>query len=180
MGYTLTMTVFPTSPVFDGEVDVALPNSGEQRLLQEGEAVKIGSGRAIDSVNFDSAPFEKLWPISSGIESSTGAFRFTPPWPRRIRSVRSDDDIFVVPEGYATRLDAPLNVNITVPGEYVRAEDLTPLNVPAGNTVRSFILHFHPEHGGDRRRFERTAGSITFDRPVIGLIVLHKGTSSKR
>jgi hypothetical protein len=160
--------------VFDGEVDVALPDSTEKRLLKEGESARIGNGKVIESVDFDGTVFEKLWPVSSGIESSSGAFRFTPPWPRRIRFVRSDDDIFVVPEGYITRLTEPLTVNITTPGEYVHEKSLTPLELSSGQTVRSFLLHFHPEHDGDRRRFARTAGSIRFERPVLGLIVLHE------
>ncbi len=160
--------------VFAGEVDVALRDSGEKRLLKEGETVRVGIGRAIKSVDFDTATFEKLWPISSGIRSSTGAFRFALPWPRKLRFVRSDNEIFVVPEGYVTMLAKPLKVNIASPGEYVRGETLTEAELPAAQVVRSFILHFHPEHDGKRPNFERTTGSITFDRPVLGLIVLHK------
>jgi hypothetical protein len=160
--------------VFDGEVDVALPDSAEKRLLQEGEAASIGIGNEIETTDFDGAPFERLWPVSSGIEASTGAFRFTPPWPRRIRFVRSDNDIFVAPEGYVTTLTEPLKVNISEPGKYAREESLSPSDVSSGRMVRSFILHFHPEHDGRRRRFARTTGSIRFDRPVLGLIVLHR------
>ncbi len=160
--------------VFDGEVDVARRDSGNRRLLKEGEAARVGIGQAIETVGFQTAPFEELWPISSGIKSSTGAFRFAPPWPRRLRFVRSDDQVFVVPEGYVTTLAEPLKVNIASPGKYVRAETLTPSELPAGQVVRSFILHFHPEHDGERRRFERITGRITFDRPVLGLIVLHE------
>jgi ferric-dicitrate binding protein FerR (iron transport regulator) len=160
--------------VFDGEVEVSSMGNGITKLLKEGEAVRVTNNKEIEPARFDTSAYEKLWPISSGIERSTGAFRFSPPWPRRLRFVRSDDDIFVVPEGYVTTLVEPLRVNITSPGKYVRAENLTPSEIPAGRPVRSFILHFHPNHDGDRQRFERTTGSITFDRPVLGLIVLHK------
>lgn len=160
--------------VFDGEVDVALPDVAEKRLLKEGETVTIGTANEIETTDFDSAPFEKLWPVSSGIEGSTGAFRFTPPWPRRIRFVRSDNEIFVAPEGYVTTLTEPLKVNISEPGQYARQESLSPTDVSSGRMVRSFILHFQPEHGEQTRRLERTTGSIRFDRPVLGLIVLHE------
>ncbi|MDP7274531.1 MAG: FecR domain-containing protein [Planctomycetaceae bacterium] len=160
--------------VFDGEVDVALPGSGEKLLLKEGESVRVEDGEDIETADFDTAPYAKIWPISSGIERSTGAFRFTPAWPRRLRFVRSDDEIFVAPEGYVTTLDRPLKVNVSAPGEYFRAEEVSVLELPAGRAVRSFILHFHPRHDGRRRRFKRTTGSITFDRPVLGLIVLHE------
>jgi len=160
--------------VFDGEVEVSPAGDGSKKRLREGEAVRVMNNNAVEPAQFDTTAYEELWPISSGIERSTGAFRFSPPWPRRLRFVRSDDDIFVVPEGHATTLAEPLRVNITKPGRYVRAENLTPSVISAGRAVRSFILHFHPNHGGDRRRFERTTGSITFDRPVLGLIALHE------
>ncbi len=160
--------------VFDGEVEVTSRDSSTKRLLQEGEAAKVGIGQTIETIDFDAAPFERLWPVSSGIKGSTGAFRFAPPWPRRLRFVQGDDEIFVVPQGYVTTLAEPLKVNIADPGEYVRAETLVSSELPAGLAVRSFVLHFDPEHDGEHRRFERTTGSITFDRPVLGLIVLHE------
>ena len=159
--------------VFDGEVDVALSGSEAKRLLKEGEAARIGTGKTIESTEFQGKVFEKLWPVSSGIESSTGAFRFTPQWPRHIRFIRSDDDIFVAPEGYITTLAEPLKVNIFESGEYVRESELKANDLPSGTKVRSFILHFHPEHRENRRNFGRTTGSIRFDRPVLGLIFLH-------
>ena len=160
--------------VFDGEVEVSPAGDGSKQLLKEGEAVRVTSNKDIEPAEFDTSTYKKLWPISSGIERSTGAFRFTPPWPRRLRLVQSNNDVFVVPEGYATTLVEPLKVNITSPGEYVHAENLSPSDISSGQPVRSFILHFNPEHDGDRRRFMRTTGSITFDRPVLGLIVLHQ------
>ncbi len=160
--------------VFDGEVSVGLRDSGEHLLLKEGEAARVSSGQAIEPMDFDTAPFERLWPISSGIKGSTGAFRFAPPWPRRLRFVQSDDEIFVVPQGYVTTLAEPLKVNISSPGEYARAETLTASELSAGLVVRSYMLHFDPEHHGERQHYERTTGSITFDRPVLGLVVLHE------
>jgi ferric-dicitrate binding protein FerR (iron transport regulator) len=160
--------------VFDGEVEVALPESGESKMVREGEAVRVETGQSIASVAFDTEVFERIWPISSGIEHSTGAFRFVPPWPRQLRFVRSDDTIFVAPEGYVRTLEQPLKINISRPGKYVSKENLTPVEIPSGETVRSMILHYFPEEPRPPRRAERITGSITFDRPVLGLIVLHE------
>jgi hypothetical protein len=160
--------------VFDGEVDIAPKDSKERMRLTEGEAVRIASGRKIETVEWDTAAYEKVWPISSGIKTSSGAFRFTPPWPRRIRFVRSDDEVFVLPEGYRTTLSNPLTVDITEPGEYRLANELATSEISAGIAVRSFILHFHPENKSDRNRFDRTTGSITFDHPVLGIIARHE------
>ncbi len=160
--------------VFDGEVEVTLPESGDSKLVREGEAVRVETGESIASVTFDTGDFEKIWPISSGIERSTGAFRFVPPWPRKLRFVRSDDTIFVRPEGYVITLEEPLKVNISRPGKYISQEDLTPAEVPSGETVRSIILHYYPGEPRPPHRAERITGSITFDGPVLGLIVLHE------
>ena len=160
--------------VFDGEVEVALPESGEKKMVGEGESVRVQAGQSIASVAFDAEDFEKIWPISSGIERSTGAFQFVPPWPRQLRFVLSDDTIFVKPEGYVTTLKVPLKVNISRPGKYRSREDLTPTEIPSGESVRSIILHYAPEELRPPPRADRITGSIKFDRPVLGLIVLRE------
>ncbi|MAD80737.1 MAG: iron dicitrate transport regulator FecR [Planctomycetaceae bacterium] len=160
--------------VFHGEVEVALPESGEKKLVREGEAVRVETGRSIASVAFDTGDFEKIWPISSGIERSTGAFRFVPPWPPQLRFVRSDDTIFVKPEGYVATLKEPIKVNISRPGSYSRNEDLTPAEIPLGESVRSIILHYFPEQPKPPPRADRITGTITFDGPVLGLTVLRE------
>jgi ferric-dicitrate binding protein FerR (iron transport regulator) len=160
--------------VFDGEVDVSNRESDESLRLKEGETVHVKSGIDIEKIEFDAKRYDQVWPVSSGVAGSTGAFRFVPPWPRRLRFVRSNDEVFIVPEGFATTLAQSLKVNTSQPGEYRRTENLVVSEIPAGQRVRSFILHFHPQDDNDRPRFKRTIGSITFDRPVLGLIVLHE------
>ena len=54
-----------------------------------------------------------------------------------------------------------------------RRDQLSPAEIPAGEPVRSFLLHFRPEEAAPRRFSHRLAGTITFDRPIVGLIVLH-------
>ena len=160
--------------VFDGEVEVAVSDASETRLLAEGESVRIGSDRQIEKVDFNPKRFEKVWPVSSGIAGSTESFRFIPPWPKRIRFIQSDRDIFVATEGYALTLSDILQVNISEPGEFQHVDELTPLELPAGARVRSYILHYLPETPTRLRRANRISGSITFDRPVLGLIVAHE------
>lgn len=173
-GIDLREDGFSSISVFDGEVTVAVPDTAKKHLLAEGDSVRVGADQEIQKVDFDPDRFEKVWPVSSGIVGSTDTFRFVPPWPRRIRLIESDEDIFVATEGYAVELTTPLFVNISAPGKYVRTEDLTPLELPRGQTVRSFILHQAPTSNVGRRRAERVSGSITFDRPILGLIVRHE------
>ncbi len=173
-GIDLREDGFSRVSVFDGEVEVAATDATEKQLLTEGESVRIGVDQEIEEVDFDPQPFEKVWPISSGIAGSSEVFRFVPPWPKRIRFVQSDDDIFVAAEGYVVDLDKALQVNISEPGEYERVDDLTPLELPVGEQIRSYILHFSPTENRRPRDAKRVSGSITFDRPVLGLIVQHE------
>ncbi|MEM7561390.1 MAG: iron dicitrate transport regulator FecR, partial [Planctomycetota bacterium] len=162
---------FSNVSVFDGEVEVLPLDSEEKRLLSEGEAVRVGRDAIIEDVGFDLKRFEKLWPIESGIAGSSETIRFIPPWPRRIRFVQSDETIFVATEGRRTSLQNALRLNISKPGEYLQANQLTPDEVAAGRRVRSFILHYSPTEQVGFRRAARLEGSVTFDRPVLGLIV---------
>jgi hypothetical protein len=159
--------------VFEGEVEVSTADSGESKRLKEGDAVRVATGEVIETVDFDPEPFTKLWPIASGVERSTEAFQFVPPWPRQIKLIRSDTDIFILPEGRPATLDSPLRVNAALPGEYSREESLTTSDIAIGQRIRSFLLLFHPEKAGPRV-IKPVSGSITFDAPVLGLIVRHE------
>ena len=88
--------------------------------------------------------------------------------------LKSDDHIFVAPERHSIRLRDSLDVNISEPGVYVEPGDLTPQQLPRGTMIRSYIVHFSPTENRRPRQAERMTGSITFDRPVIGLIVQHE------
>lgn len=159
--------------VFDGEVEVLSGDEDVQRL-EEGQALQFTADGTVGASEFDTTNFEKLWPIASGIAGSSGGFRFVPPWPKQLRFVRSDESIFVAAEGYAVTLTAPLRVNLSIPGEYVTADTLTPKTLKTGERIRSFILHYHPREPKPPRLAGRVTGSISFDRPVLGMIVLHE------
>ena len=189
-----------TVSVFDGEVEVSAKNENETELVAEGEAVRISDDK-VRRLNFDAAPFEKIWPVSSGIVGSTGDFRFAPQWPRLLKRVESDTDIFVLPEGYAVTLKDEIAVDISKPGNYKSKTELTPGSIESGRRVKSYLLQFNPVSatknssgrpfggpGKNRaaqrgpknrdgikrppRSIQRIVGQITFDQPVLGLIVL--------
>lgn len=172
----------PMVSVFDGEVEVTPANRGDKQLVQEGETVRVNQLHEIETSSFDAVAFEKVWPVASGVFGSTGAFRFATHWPRPMGLVQSDTEIFVLPEGYAQLLNKPLGVNITAPGKVRVAAELSPADIPAGTRVKSFILQFKPLDLRDDRatppnqpnpdELARIVGEITFDRPVLGLIVV--------
>ena len=172
----------PAVSVFDGEVEVTPADKRDKRLVLEGEAVRVTRLNEIQTAKFDAATFEKVWPVASGVSGSTGTFRFAPHWPRPMGLVQSNTEVFVLPEGYARLLSEPLRVNVTSPGKYRVATDLTPADIPAGTRAKSFLLQFRPldqrDDGGppqaqpNPNELERIVGEITFDRPVLGLIVV--------
>ncbi|MGI9474053.1 MAG: FecR domain-containing protein [Rubripirellula sp.] len=164
---------FSKVTVFDGEVEIAPRDATEKRLLSEGESVRIGTNYEVEDITFDPKPFEKMWPTASGIAGSSESIRFVPPWPKQIRFVQSDDQIFVRPEGHPVRLNTELMVNISEPGDYENLGDLSPSLLQSNTSVRSYILHFSPESQLGRRRAKRVTGSITFARPVLGMMVSH-------
>jgi len=171
--------------VFDGEVEVSAKGSDQTRLLKEGEAVDVAvtgntSVATVSSVAIDTKPFEKMWPIASGIAGSSQNLRVAPPWPRKLWFIQSDDQISVVTEGYATTLNAPVELNASEPGTYQNETDLTPLDLPAGSRVRSYFLHFKPNAPelGKERELVSVEGTITFNQAILGVILLEDELSA--
>ncbi|MEM7391907.1 MAG: FecR family protein [Verrucomicrobiota bacterium] len=160
--------------VFDGEVEVAEPETGEKRRLKEGEEVLVTASHTLTSTPFDAEPYRKLWPIHSGIFESSETFELAEPWPRRTSFNSSDDHIFIMPERHRHWLREPLDVNISEPGEVSSLDQFTPSTIPSNQVIRSFILQYSPETNSRPPRAKRMKGQITFDRPVLGIIVSRK------
>lgn len=173
--------------VFDGGVEVTPTRSSTPQVqtvsrATEGQAVLVSAKSEVELSELDATAFENMWPIASGIAESTGAFEFAPPWPRPMGLVQSDSKIFVLPEGYAQTVETPIAVNITDAGTYKKFSQLTDTTIAAGTRVKSFLLQFRPvdrDDGGRRAKPKRPAsallkrivGEITFDQPVIGIVV---------
>jgi len=150
--------------VFDGEVEIVSPK--DKRLLTEGKTVQLAVDGSVSDLAFATRRFEKLWPAASGITGSSGAFRFAPPFPRPLAWIESDTNIFILPEGYARELDAPCPIDMSVDGTKTTT-------IPAGQRVRSYLLQFNQfnQATDTNPKLRRIEGSITFDRPVLGLII---------
>jgi hypothetical protein len=86
--------------------------------------------------------------------------------------MEDDDRILVIPERRDLSLGASLRVDITKPGGYegpllLASEEFFP---EQGVKVRSFLLRYNPV-GKLKARTKRFEGSVTFDRPVLAIIV---------
>jgi ferric-dicitrate binding protein FerR (iron transport regulator) len=164
--------------VFEGEVEVNhRTNSSESRprRVTEGQAVRANRiSPTIDVVDFETSPFENAWPISSGVLQTTGVMKFVSPGPGLVPGHYEDNDhIIVFPERRRVQLGAPVEVDLVEPGEYRRFKHAEACYVQPGQSVRSYLLQFDPlgrleKHDPAK---PQVIGQITFDSPILGLIV---------
>lgn len=85
----------------------------------------------------------------------------------------SDTEIRAFDESQGVTLAAPLVVDITAPGDYAVAGDLTPGTIPAGTRVDSHLLHADPVGSPDPLEPVLVSGAVTFDTEILGVIVLN-------
>jgi hypothetical protein len=82
----------------------------------------------------------------------------------------SDSYIYVYPEQSEVTLGAGLDVDITSTGTYDEWADLTPGTIPIDTVVDSFIAHF--DKVGDSGTLVSLAGTVTFDTPILGIVII--------
>jgi hypothetical protein len=158
--------------VFEGEVEVN-PQADKSRHIPaqrviEGEAIRAArTSQTIESVEFETEPFERAWPINSGVLQTTGVMRFVSPGPGFVPGRYEDSGhIVVFPERRGVLLESSLRVDILKPGEYRRLREQPTHSLTAVNRVRSYLLQLNPIG----RNRTMVMGQITFDRPILGLI----------
>jgi hypothetical protein len=164
--------------VFSGEIVVALTGAAaapNKRTLAEGAAVRIdAASRRIADVPFDGSAYLRSWPLAFGVTASSGSVKFVEPIPQVVpRRYQDDRHLVVFPEREAVTLRRDLEVAVTTPGSYDGPFDPAAHRIAAGTRVRSFLLQFNPR-GRDAEAVRRLSGSITFDRPIVGLICTKK------
>ena len=161
--------------VFEGKVEVSLTDSVETpQLVREGNAVRSKpSADTIDDVDYSTERYENAWPITSGVFQANGLMKFVSPGPDFIPGKFEDSErIVVFLERSRVLLTSDLTVNVTQPGQYTRVRRRDTHPIPAGQTVRSYLLQLNPIGAFTQDEVERARviGQITFDRPILGLI----------
>ena len=99
--------------------------------------------------------------------------KFVSPGPEFVPGKYEDDQhIVVFAERQGIKLDSEIPVDLTSPGLYQRIHRQNDQKIPAGTTVRSYLLQLDPLGKRERNSENkpRVTGQITFDKPVIGLI----------
>ncbi|MCS6829542.1 MAG: PEP-CTERM sorting domain-containing protein [bacterium] len=89
----------------------------------------------------------------------------SPPSTVMPNAFQDDNTIWIFKEKTAYTLSAPLTININAPGFYNTYPASLTSTLPAGLTVDVYFMHFDP------RSSVRHSGSVTFDVPILGVIV---------
>lgn len=159
--------------VLDGKVTVT--KNGDTRDLVKGSALRATTATGLQPLAFEPSPFTRTWPVASGIQSTRGEVIPAPPNTPEVVAAREDDThILVIPERRDFQLSPITSVNIVDPGDYV-GDNLFhsyPLGTNPGSRGRSYLLRYNPVGIVEPKDFKHFEGSVTFDRPVLGIIAV--------
>ena len=152
--------------VFDGAVRVFPMSEGTGQLLMAGQQIEVDVGKDLELAAFNLAPFTELLPMTAGIASVDGRLTYESQWNEAGSTQRGL--LSVHPEGYSTILSRPLNVNASTAGEFHSSEEFDNSVLPVGSRLRSYVIDVSPQAVS---RTNQTRGSVSFERPVAGLIL---------
>ena len=163
--------------VFEGKVEVS--SSGKEqtvpRLIHEGNAVRsMPQANKIESVAYETKKFEDGWPVTSGVLQATGLMKFVSPGPEFVPGRYEDNEhILVFLERTNVELRSELLVDLAEPGLYQRSRPVPKYHLKEGQRIRSYLLQLDPRDQSTDEAFNRSrvVGQITFDKPILGLIV---------
>jgi ferric-dicitrate binding protein FerR (iron transport regulator) len=161
--------------VFEGKVlleTVEASHSPAMTLSAGGSVVADGFAPVpIDQEMFDATHYLDIWPLTAGIDEASSLVEFVLPGPiPNLEELRNDNKLFLLPEKLDFMIFEPIEV------DYVPNSRSWPDNVsqshylPGGSRLRSYLLFFSPESLAPDR-FHRLRGSVTFSRPVLGIIL---------
>jgi hypothetical protein len=158
--------------VFQGQVEVTpARQKAKRQRLAEGKAARLDPDQTQPRpLDFDATRYARSWPVSFGVLHTDGVVRFVPPGPLVLpRRHQNDESLIVFPERERVTMPKDIVVTITAPGRQEGPFEGLAVTLPAGTQVRSYLLQFNPL-GAAKTPVHRLVGSITFDRPVVGLI----------
>ncbi len=194
-------TLLPTNLVYRGhEINVpsgrTFLNPKDWAILSSDRTsvtLNLQVGEAVDQVRVVTTAGAQLAPTSTGFRT------VTPPPSVRLDEFNTEicqgkgtppksctgkqnelDDIVVLFEQTVQDvvLRNPLAVNIALPGAHTVLPAPAPAAIPAGTALRSHLLHVDrpgPSSGFSAGDFQYSYGSVTFDRPILGIITSDSG-----
>gem|GEM_PF-5223294 len=159
---------------FEGEMEI-LERMKEQAILKKLTAGNAMRGSAdsggLQPVPFNTHLFESTWPVTAGVLSSKGAFKFAAPGPWRLAEYEDDENVVIFPERQRVVLKKPLKVDIAGPGRYSETNQFVEGLLPEGTQVRSYLFQFNPIGRPQDEAALKAIGRIRFERPILGVIV---------
>jgi ferric-dicitrate binding protein FerR (iron transport regulator) len=159
--------------VVEGKVDVTPPGSKEVQRIEQGGRLLAHPKRphVLQSSTEATTGFEDLWPLTMGVDAQSNLVEFVVPRAKhRWNDYRSDSRLFLMPERQRVKPGESVTVDI-VPGVPLdkKKRDHTGHPLTVKGKVNSYLLFFRPTEGAASRE-EEISGSITFSRPVLGII----------
>lgn len=166
----------PKVHVFKGKVRAALPTLPETRTeLGAGETARfdVALGK-VSRGEKDLSPFPPL-EDDAKLPHTTGDVRYLRRPPESVKAGTFEHDSIIVFEEQAEfTLPEPVQVVLGASNQQEGTDPSVPevATLPAGTQVRSFYVHF--DRVGRGQSDVESKGSITFDRPVLGLVIPFK------
>jgi len=163
----------PKVHVFKGKVRAALPSVPASRTeLMAGESARfdVAQGK-VSRAPEDRALFPAL-EDDARLPRTTGQVRYLRRAPESVRAGTFEHNAIMIFEEQA---DVVLPEDVTVVRGASNQQDAPEPSVPekvtlpAGTRVRSYYVHF--DRVGKGARDVESKGSITFDRPVLGMVI---------
>ena len=160
--------------VFSGHVEVSLAVSDDpmRRIVRQGESIRSSAERrSIESIDFATDAFDEPLKAANGIVRTSGACRFLAEQAVGGILPEDDDQILVALErrDFVLQQDLVANFVTKADGGDLTRGGSAPL--PVGTRIDCFLLQYRPGADAIASQAASAAGRITFDRPILGLIV---------
>jgi hypothetical protein len=161
--------------VLKGSVRVEPAESDASRLLRAGDGISFLPGSAVPRsavVDSQSMSYVRELPMIDGIVSTRGAMKMDYSRPP-LRP--SNATIFIRTERQPGTLpkDVPVTFLDSSSAYTFTTKSANGGVVPKGTRMRSYSIYFGPV-SKEPSRWVKTSGSVTFERPIIGVICSHE------
>jgi hypothetical protein len=100
-----------------------------------------------------------------------------PPLSVALGGLESNTNAYVFQESEFT-LESPVSTDISMPGDYTTVLSLTPGTIAAGTPVDVYMLESQPASAPRGLSYRTYQGSLTFNEPILGIIVETTGLRS--
>jgi hypothetical protein len=158
--------------VFTGEVEASMrnrPDGGDRKLLGSSLTRRAKpTGSRLETVDFDPAQFATPPQVINGVERVSGGIRVLANPPETVRpGTYQHNYMLLFQEQAGVELENPLPLNMCQPGCHEVREGIPTANLPAGQRIDSYFVHY------DVRRDDKTSrvrGTVRFARPILGVI----------